>query len=99
MLGSVYALSTIFIQIYEGGKGKNGSTVAVSSIYFQVFHCIPPGAVRTCKCLTLTCFGVASNRGHKYDFKVFYSQDFVVFFGESGARNFLFPKYLVRASF
>ena len=33
MLGSVYALSTIFIQIYEGGKGKNGSTVAVSCLF------------------------------------------------------------------
>jgi len=36
VLGSIYALSTIFIQIYEGGKGKNGSTVAVS--YFSYLY-------------------------------------------------------------
>ena len=39
VLGSIYALSTIFIQIYEGGKGKNGSTVAVS--LFLTFDCMP----------------------------------------------------------
>ena len=29
LAGTIYSLSTVFIQIYEGGKGKNGSTVAV----------------------------------------------------------------------
>ncbi|KAL9955806.1 hypothetical protein ACROYT_G037189 [Oculina patagonica] len=35
--GSIYALSTIFIQIYEGGKGKNGSTVAGTSVISPLF--------------------------------------------------------------
>lgn len=30
LCGTIYNLSSIFLQIYEGGKGKNGSTVAVS---------------------------------------------------------------------
>ena len=40
MVGSIYALSTIFIQIYEGGKGKNGSTVAVCHWYLFFIYCI-----------------------------------------------------------
>ena len=38
VLGSIYTLSTCFIQIYQGGKGKNGSTVAVSCVFFYVVH-------------------------------------------------------------
>ena len=37
VVGSIYCLSTIFIQIYEGGKGKNGSTVAVCHLYLCLF--------------------------------------------------------------
>ena len=50
VLGSIYALSTIFIQIYEGGKGKNGSTVAVSYFYFQVFSLLTWTMKTACKC-------------------------------------------------
>ena len=38
VLGSIYTLSTCFIQIYQGGKGKNGSTVAVSCLFLYVVH-------------------------------------------------------------
>lgn len=37
VVGSIYVLSTIFIQIYEGGKGKNGSTVAGTSVLSPLF--------------------------------------------------------------
>ena len=50
VLGSIYALSTIFIQIYEGGKGKNGSTVAVSYFYFQIFSLLTWAMKTTFKC-------------------------------------------------
>lgn len=35
--GSIYTLSTTFLQIYEGGKGKNGSTVAGTSVLSPLF--------------------------------------------------------------
>ena len=38
VLGSIYTLSTCFIQIYQGGKGKNGSTVAVSCVSFSMLY-------------------------------------------------------------
>lgn len=37
LCGTIYNLSTIFIQIYEGGKGKNGSTVAGTSVLSPLF--------------------------------------------------------------
>ncbi|XP_068672959.1 cholinephosphotransferase 1-like [Montipora foliosa] len=37
VLGSIYTLSTCFMQIYEGGKGKNGSTVAGTSVLSPLF--------------------------------------------------------------
>lgn len=37
VLGSIYTLSTCFIQIYQGGKGKNGSTVAGTSVLSPLF--------------------------------------------------------------
>ena len=40
VLGSIYTLSTCFIQIYQGGKGKNGSTVAVSCSSFAFFYVV-----------------------------------------------------------
>ena len=36
LCGTIYNLSSIFLQIYEGGKGKNGSTVAVS--FFNIMQ-------------------------------------------------------------
>lgn len=39
MCGTIYNLSSIFLQIYKGGKGKNGSTVAVSFFYYhEIFY-------------------------------------------------------------
>lgn len=37
LCGTIYNLSSIFLQIYEGGKGKNGSTVAGTSVLSPLF--------------------------------------------------------------
>lgn len=37
VFGTIFNLSTIFLQIYEGGKGKNGSTVAGTSVLSPLF--------------------------------------------------------------
>ncbi|XP_031569116.1 choline/ethanolaminephosphotransferase 1-like [Actinia tenebrosa] len=73
--GTVYAMCSIFSQIYEGGRGKNGSTIAGTSVLsplipiaimlymsYYVAHKSPMKVFHNQPCLYFLAFGLAISK-------------------------------------